>query len=65
VTPADEYGRAKVGDKIRLNATAADWTQGKVFTVREVKEWGVICEWADLMGGLALYRAKWDQIEVR
>lgn len=33
----------KAGDKITLNEKAREWTMGRVFTVDEVKNWGVTC----------------------
>jgi hypothetical protein len=59
------------GDRIRLNQKAREWTRGLVFTVDEVRAWGVIC-WAFPRAGEAVvvrdtgkayYRATWDQIE--
>lgn len=60
------------GDLILLNRKAREWTRGLIFTVDEVRKWGVIC-WTlphDLDGvvvlrdtGQAFYRATWDQIE--
>ena len=62
----------EVGDRIRLNSRAREWTHGKIFTVDEVKRWGVIC-WAranaeDAVHVLvdsdrAFYRANWDEID--
>jgi len=55
------------GDVIRLNDKAREWTHDKVFTIDEVKHWGVICYWNTDPGvsppGTAFYRATWDQIE--
>jgi hypothetical protein len=71
--------RRNVGDKIRLNDQASEWTRGKVFQVTEVRPWGVICATtADGYGNaerkspphvtrasenIAFYRAKWEEIE--
>jgi len=69
----------KVGDKIRLNEQAREWTRGKVFDVTKVHSWGVVCAttadgYADrerqspphvsrASGNLAYYRATWEEIE--
>jgi hypothetical protein len=63
------------GDQIRLNQRAHSWTRGRVFTVAEVKTWGVVCWTAGTVGidahvvqqgphrGQAGYHAPWAQID--
>jgi len=60
----------KPGDRIYLNCRAREWTRGKVFTVDEVKRWGVDCwtkEPSDahrtIERGEYRYPATWDEIE--
>ena len=62
----------KPGDGIRLNATARDWTRSRLFTIDEVKSWGVRCYTVPdkpIQGVVTLidddrvfYMAPWSQI---
>ena len=69
----------RVNDRITLNSTARDWTRGRVFTIGEVKKWGVNC-WTppqpgEKIAGVSMtgtetdlkawYPATWEQIEAK
>jgi hypothetical protein len=65
--------RLTPGARIRLNEKARQWTFGLIFTVEDVRGWGVICYAqpdAQPENTVALkdsdrvqYRAAWDEIE--
>jgi hypothetical protein len=54
-----------VGDSIRLNGRAKEWTKGRVFAVTEIEHWGIVCsaEMAGSAGGRRTYHAPWEEID--
>ena len=72
MTEDDLSFRVEKGTQIRLNCLALAWTRGLVFTVDEVRHWGVRCYTTEDVpapvhkteGGKAWYPAVWRDIDI-